>query len=229
MNEFVQWLQQLQIGNLLEIVLIAVASVLCITFHETSHGLVAFWMGDDTAKAQGRLTLNPLHHIDIAGLIMMVVARFGWAKPVPVNMNRFKKPRAAMALTAAAGPISNVLLMVIAAVLRVLILAVQLRTQWHGLDYVVAFFEYTAVLSAGLAVFNLFPIPPLDGSKIVFSFLPNGAYNKLMHYERYGMIVLIIVLFTNVLDTPLFYLRGVLLQLADFVAEPVYHIVIGAF
>lgn len=229
MAGLMQWLQQLQFGNLFEILLIAAASLLCITVHETCHGLVAYWLGDDTAKRQGRLTLNPLRHIDVAGLIMMVIARFGWAKPVPVNMNRFKSPKLGMALTALAGPVSNVILMILAALLRVVMILLLQFTQITMLEYAVMFFEYAVVLSAGLAVFNLFPIPPLDGSKVLFSLLPDAVYVKLMRSERYGMILLIIALFTNILDVPLLYLRGMLLQLVDLITEPVYYFVAEVF
>ena len=108
MEGFLNWVRQLQFGNLFEMLIIALSSLLCITVHETCHGLVAYWLGDNTAKRAGRLTLNPLRHIDIVGLIMMIVARFGWAKPVPVNMKRFKKPKIGMAVTAFAGPASAV-------------------------------------------------------------------------------------------------------------------------
>ena len=221
MQAFSQWLQQLQFGSVFEIVSIVAASLLCITVHETCHGLAAYMLGDDTAKRMGRLTLNPIRHIDILGLILMAVARFGWAKPVPVDMRKFRNPKTGMALTALAGPVSNVLLMVVAAILRIFALAIYLRYKVPGMEYLLLFFEYTVILSAGLAVFNLFPIPPLDGSKVLFSLLPDSAYLKLMRYERFGMLLLAIILFTNVLDVPLQYLRDILLTFADYITAPV--------
>lgn len=190
MHGFTAWLHQLQFGWLSDMLLIVLASLLCITIHETCHGLAAYRLGDPTAKLAGRLTLNPLRHIDILGLLMMAVARFGWAKPVPINMNNFKNPKRDMALTALAGPISNSL------------------GQW-----LITFTEYVAVLSAGLAVFNLIPISPLDGSKVLFAVLPSQSYANLMRYERYGMLLLMVVLLAGWLDGPLYYLRTGLLNL----------------
>lgn len=227
MSGFLQWLQQLRYDYVVEMLLIAAASLFCITVHETCHGLVACWLGDDTAKRMKRLTLNPLRHIDAVGLFMMIFARFGWAKPVPVNMRRFKNPRTGMALTALAGPLSNVLLLFVAAILWTLSLFFFLKTQSRILEYTVLFFRYMAVLSAGLAVFNLFPIPPLDGSKILFAFLPPRAYDFLMRYERYGMIVLAVLLFSNVLDAPLLYLRQGLMDTVIYLIEPLYQWLIG--
>ena len=168
MDGFVAWLKQLQFDGVWQTAVLVAASLLCITFHETCHGLVAYWLGDPTAKRAGRLTLNPLRHIDIGGLLMMALFRFGWAKPVPVDMRYFKHPKRDMALTAAAGPLSNVLL----AYLAVLLYGV--FAYWYYFSgstavYVFAlFFYYVEIISAGLAVFNLFPIPPLDGSRALY-------------------------------------------------------------
>ena len=173
MNGFVQWLRQLQFGSLLDMAVIVAASLLCITVHETCHGLAACWMGDDTAKRMGRLSLNQLRHVDLMGLVMMAIVRFGWAKAVPIDMRRFRNPKVGMALTALAGPVSNVLLMILAMLLRSVAFVPYLTTNHLVWQYAVLFLEYIAVLSAGLAVFNLFPIPPLDGSKVLFAVLPD--------------------------------------------------------
>ena len=211
MDGFVSWLKQLQFDGVWQTAVLIAASLLCITFHETCHGLVAYWLGDPTAKRQGRLTLNPLKHVDIGGLLMMALFRFGWAKPVPVDMRNFKNPKRGMALTALAGPVSNVLL-AYAAVLLYGPFAVWYYRSGSMAVYVFAlFFYYVQIISAGLAVFNVFPIPPLDGSKVLLSFLPDRAYAWLMRYERYGMALLMLLLFTGVLDTPLTVLRDVLL------------------
>ena len=229
MSSVIRWFQQLQFHNLIDIVLLVASSLLCITVHETCHGLAAWWMGDSTAKRQGRLSLNPLKHIDPFGFILMAVARFGWAKPVPVDMRNFRNPKLGMAATALAGPISNVLLMLFAAMLRAVIIFVEVHYHLAVCEYITLFFEYTLILSAGLAVFNLFPIPPLDGSKALFSLFPDRVYLRLMRYERYGMLLLAILLFCGVLDRPLIYLRGFLLQAANSVAEPVYLLLVQLF
>ena len=213
MNGFLDWLRQLQFGGLLDTILVSAASLLCITVHETCHGLVAYWLGDPTAKNAGRLTLNPVKHVDLVGLVMMAIVKFGWAKPVPVDMRYFKKPKEGMAVTALAGPVSNVLLAAVALLVRSVLLYFYIRrADSQVLSAVILFTEYVAVISAGLAVFNIIPIPPLDGSKVLFALLPRETYWKLMRYERYGMIILVVALFVGILDKPLLFLRGGLLD-----------------
>lgn len=226
MGGFRQWLQQLQFENLAELVITVAASLLCIMIHECSHGLAALWMGDDTAKRQGRLSLNPLRHVDLVGLIVMAVARFGWAKAVPVDMRRFQRPKLGMVLTALAGPLSNVFLMLIALIVRAALLVPYYTSELQLWHYLVLFFEYTAVLSAGLAVFNLFPVPPLDGSKIIFALLPYRYYSKLLRYEHFGMIALAVLLFSGLLDTPLNHMRSGLINAGNLLATPVFYFLI---
>ena len=223
MGGLTQWLAQLRLDSIWQTLVVVLASLFCITVHETCHGLAAYWMGDDTAKRMGRLTLNPLKHVDLVGLIMMALVHFGWAKPVPINMRRFRNPKAGMALTALAGPISNVLLALVALLLRSVVILVAMGTAHYGtlISYLILFFEYMAVLSAGLAVFNLFPIPPLDGSKVLFALLPDSSYDKLMRYEKYGMLLLVVLLFFNVLDMPLIFLREKLLDGLSWILTPV--------
>lgn len=176
-----------------------IPALLCITFHELSHGYVAYRLGDNTAKDAGRLTLNPIKHIDIMGLLMMLVARFGWAKPVPINMNNFKNPKAGMAITALAGPVSNIILAAI--IFLIYGLSAGALAAAGELGITISYMLYTtAYLSCALAVFNIIPIPPLDGSKVLFSLLPEDKYYKLMRYERYGFIILLIIVSTDKLS-----------------------------
>lgn len=159
---------------------------------------MAYRLGDNTAKDAGRLTLNPIKHIDIMGLLMMVVFKFGWAKPVPVNMNNFKNPKSGMAITALAGPVSNLLLS--AFLLLIYGFAyVPLESQSTLQAVLLQTLSTTAYLSCALAIFNLFPIPPLDGSKVLFALLPEKSYYVLMRYERFGMILLLVVVATGFL------------------------------
>lgn len=182
--------QALDVVSLLDAVLRVAAVLLCLTVHETCHGLAAYALGDPTAKSMHRLSLNPLHHIDWFGLLMMFAAGFGWAKPVPVDPRYFKKPKEGMALTALAGPVSNFLL---ALLLMFISKLIYLYAPYSAaLDMLFTFCLYTAApLSIGLGLFNLIPIPPLDGSKVIAVLLPDQTYVKLMRYERYGMLLLL--------------------------------------
>jgi len=186
---------------LLSIVGGLIPALICITLHELSHGLAAWALGDDTAKRAGRLTLNPLRHLDPMGMLMMVVFRFGWAKPVPVNMYRFRDPRRGMALTALAGPVSNVIVTLV----FLLLYGALFTPLYPGRagSYVLEMIELTAYMSLGLALFNLLPLPPLDGSKVLFSVLPPNAYRTLMRYERYGGLLLLALAATGAIGKPL--------------------------
>lgn len=178
-----------------------IPALICIVLHEISHGYAALALGDTTAKDRGRLSLNPLKHVDIFGLVMMAVFHFGWARAVPVDMRRFRNPKRGMALTALAGPVSN-------AVIAIVFLAL-----WGFLypfliagmvgNWILTALHTTAVISISLGLFNLIPVPPLDGFKVVFSLLPDRIYLKLMRYERYGMLLLAVLLITGVLTKPL--------------------------
>ncbi len=179
-----------------------IPALICITFHECSHGYVAYKLGDTTAKDMGRLTLNPIKHIDIMGLVMMAVFKFGWAKPVPINMRNFKNPKRGMAITAAAGPLSNILLAILFLFLYGVLYPVAYR--WSGAGpVIIQMVGTTAYISIALAIFNIIPLPPLDGSKVLFSFVSGNTYYNLMRYERYGMIALILIFATGVLGNPL--------------------------
>ncbi len=186
----------LDFGSLLDMVLRLVAVLLCLTVHETCHGLAAYALGDPTARRAHRLSLNPLRHIDWFGLLMMFAAGIGWAKPVPVNPNYFKKPKQGMALTALAGPVSNFLLALL--VLLGARIFCDVAAYSEANQRILDFLLMVAVLSIGLGLFNLVPIPPLDGSKVLFAVLPDRAYDRLMRYERYGMLVLFALVFFDV-------------------------------
>lgn len=168
------------------------AVFLCLTVHETCHGLAAYALGDPTAKDRHRLSLNPLRHIDWLGLIMMFTAGFGWAKPVPVNPRYFRKPKQGMAITALAGPVSNFVLALAAIFCSSLIYHFAPYSDVLDVLFNFCLFQ-VAPLSIGLGLFNLIPVPPLDGSKVLAVVLPNHAYDLLMRYERYGIVVLLLL------------------------------------
>ena len=189
--------QALDVSSLTDAVLRVAAVFICLTVHETCHGLAALALGDPTAKSRHRLSLNPLRHIDWLGLALMFAAGFGWAKPVPVDPSYFKKPKQGMALTALAGPVSNFLLaLLLLLIARGEFLRAVTTGSFSGTWF--SFLVDTASLSVGLGLFNLVPIPPLDGSKVLAVLLPDRAYNWLMRYERFGMLVLLVVISVGV-------------------------------
>ena len=209
---------------LLSILLGVIPSLLCISLHELSHGMVAYKLGDDTAKKRGRLTLNPLKHLDPMGLLMMLVFHVGWARPVPINPNYFRNPKRGMALVALAGPVMNIF---IAAVFLLLygMLFYPLSGSEAG-SYVLSMINLTASMSVGLAVFNLLPFPPLDGSKVLFSIVPDEWYNKLMRYERYGSIVIFALVAGGLMSKPLSAAIDAVFQLLSPLAHLGFELVI---
>jgi len=186
--------------------------------HEAAHGYVAYRLGDPTARNFGRLTLNPLKHLDPIGFLCMVIFHFGWAKPVPVVTRNFKNPRRDMALTGIAGPITNLLI----AFLHVLAVRIftpiinrvdpmvfQSNTFLAMVASLFLTFLYTGVtLNLSLAVFNLLPVPPLDGSRFCYVFLPEKWYFGIMKYEQYISIAIMLMLVTGFLDGPLGWAVG---------------------
>ena len=193
MNDFAAIWQGLDWTVILRMLLSVIPILICLTIHELAHGLTAYALGDDTAKKMGRLTLNPIRHIDPMGFLMLLVFRFGWAKPVPVNMGNFQRPKAGMAITALAGPLSNFLLAALILLFQVPLARLQGTGGIGG--QVAEIMVLTAVISIFLGLFNLLPIPPLDGSKVLFSFLRDTRYFWLMRYESYGIFFLFGLIF----------------------------------
>ncbi len=192
----------------------------CLPVHEFAHAYVAAKLGDDTARRQGRLTLNPMRHLDLWGSILLIFAGFGWAKPVPVDPRRFKHPKRDMAITAAAGPVSNIIMATV--LLTVLKILYYLSfTGSSGFYLLLSILEIVIIVNLGLAVFNLLPIPPLDGSKLLGALLPDRIYYRIARYDRIIMLALFALLWTGVLSMPLSFLRNQLLILLDFVTRPI--------
>ncbi len=193
--------------------------LLALSVHETAHGYVAYKLGDPTARNLGRLTLNPLKHLDPFGFLCMLLAGFGWANPVPINTRHFKNPRRDMALSAAAGPVSNLLLAVIfTAIYKVFTIVLPYMnitsdTHYYLVFAVNLFIQLGISLNISLAVFNLLPVPPLDGSRLLYVFLPPKYYFGVMKYERYISIGIMVLLLVGVLDPLLSFVRNGIMDL----------------
>lgn len=198
--------------NIFSVIVYIISSLMVIflvmPLHEWAHGFVAYKLGDRTAKYQGRLTLSPLAHIDYMGAAMILLIGFGWAKPVPVDPRYFKKPKRDMALTALAGPVSNLLAATVAGLLMNGIIFIVIKTSPSIYDayavlrtpgvvyYILMFFQYLMLINISLAVFNFIPIPPLDGSKILMAFLPNKWIYIINQYQTYismGFFILVMM------------------------------------
>ena len=191
--------QSFLMQKLLSLLVSVPGLLLCLSLHEAAHGYTAYRLGDPTAKNAGRLTLDPLKHLDPVGTICLLFFHVGWAKPVPVNTWYFKNPRRDTALVSLAGPVSNFLLAAVLLFIRqFLIFSSVMPVYVLGLMV-----HYAAIMSIGLGVFNLIPVPPLDGSKILFSFLPWQQAAKYAKYEQYIQFGLLVLLFVGVLDIPL--------------------------
>ncbi len=202
-------IQDLIIGAVFTMIVVLIS--LCA--HEVAHGLAAYKLGDPTARNFGRLTMNPAKHLDPIGTVCMALFGYGWAKPVPINSRYFKKPRRDMAITAFAGPLMNLAIAFVSGIFMALfnVLLVDYimstgadnRFVFNLLYFTYLFFYFMHLLNIRFAVFNLIPVPPLDGSRILFLFLPDRYYFGLMKYERYIALAFLVLLYTGVLSIPL--------------------------
>lgn len=181
---------------MLSILISVPITLIALTVHECAHGWVSSKLGDPTPRIQGRLTLNPFAHLDFMGTILMILTGFGWAKPVEVNPMYYKDRKKGMALVAAAGPISNILLAFIGMLLSGVLVLIR---YWAGFELALldTILHLFTIRNLGFAVFNLIPLPPLDGAKVLGMFLPNRAYYTMLQYERYCMILLMVLSLTG--------------------------------
>ena len=192
--------------SLLLFIMSGAACLISLTVHELSHGLAAYRLGDPTAKLNGRLTLNPLSHIDWIGLFLLLAVGVGWAKPVPVDPRNFKNPRAGMAVTALAGPASNLLLALLS--LGTGTLLIRFFPTSRAAAYLLLFLCQLAVLNVGLGLFNLIPLPPLDGSRVVELLLPDHLYRFVLRYERYLILLVVLLAWMGFFGGPLYTAMG---------------------
>ena len=193
---------------------------LTLPFHEFAHAFVADLLGDKTARYQRRLTVNPFAHIDYFGALAIILFGFGWARPVPVNARNFKNGKAGMAVTALAGPVMNILL---AFVTYFIYYAVAANAKNNMvITCVLLFLDYYAQINVSFAVFNLIPIPPLDGWKVLSAFLPDRIYWRVLNYERYISFALILIVYMGVLDAPISMLSNVILNVITFIPRVIF-------
>lgn len=195
--------------------------------HECAHAWVAEKMGDDTGRKQGRITLNPFAHLTLWGSLMMILVGFGWGKPVSVDPRNFKNPKKGMVLTSLAGPASNFIMAFLAMIVYKVLAITGVVKDNSTMQMVAMVFLYVTIINISLAVFNFLPIPPLDGSKIFNAVLPEKWYFTIMRYENIIFIVLIILVYSGLLDAPLSFLQGKVIDIMDFLTRWVDYIMIA--
>ena len=217
MQSFVRWLGQLDFSFVWEYGIIVAASLLCIMFHEVSHGLTALALGDPTAKNAGRLSFNPIKHVDIFGLLMMAIFRFGWAKPVMINPSNFRDPKKGEILVALAGPAMNFLIAFLAMLFMVLYTVLFNERMSVGLHNVL---WLIVLYNINFGVFNLIPIPPLDGSKVLMQLLPHDLQYRFLELERYSFLIFVVMIATPILGY-------ILVPIASFIVNAYATILYG--
>lgn len=199
----------MQIFSSIEALVISIiAVVLSMSVHEMAHGLVSYWLGDPTAKNAGRLSLNPFRHIDWIGLLCLLLCGFGWAKPVPIDSSYYKEPKSGIIWTSFAGPLANFLLSFVCVLLYYLTVRISVPFFVSEIgQFLSSLLASTAALSLGFGIFNLFPIPPLDGAKIFWSFLPDDLYYKINNGAWWINLVFFALLWSGIISGPIIQLR----------------------
>lgn len=199
----------------------------CLPIHELAHGFAADKLGDHTARNMGRLKFNPIAHLDLLGTVMIFLFGIGYAKPVPVNPRNFKNPKKDIALVSLAGPLSNLVMGFISILFAYFVLIVEAKTaSVLILDCIFMFFRFSALVNVCLAVFNLLPIPPLDGSKILGAVLPDKAYAAILSNHRTFQIVMMLLLLLGIFDRPLAWLESAFMKILCFIPELIYNLIV---
>lgn len=202
--------------NLYRYLIYGIAILTALPFHEFAHAWTANKLGDPTARWQGRMTLNPLAHLDPMGAILMFFTGIGWAKPVPINPGNFRNPKWGMAISSLAGPVSNLVLAYLSMVCWKITSIISYYSPGLFVTNLLTIFSTMVAINVGLAVFNLIPVPPLDGSRILGLVLNQRNYFAIMRYERYIMLALMLAVFVGLLDGPLGFFRSVAFNALDF-------------
>lgn len=196
--------------------------------HECAHAWAADKLGDSTPRNQGRVTLNPFAHLTLWGSLMLILAGFGWGKPVMIDPRNFKDPKKGMMLSSLAGPAANFVMAFIAMIIMRILINIAVIAQSSAASLLSYIFEYIAIINIGLGVFNFLPVPPLDGSKIFGAILPERLYFKIMQYERYIAIIMIVLLYSGLLDTPISFLQEKVASVLIFLTNWV-DVIMGLF
>lgn len=217
---------------LMQVLAVVMVVFLILPIHELAHGFVAYKLGDNTAKNNGRLRFNPMAHVDPIGALMILFVGFGWAKPVPVDPRNFKNPKTGMALTSLAGPVSNLICAFLGALINQILYILAVGQILSSAIYtpLAIFFAYFVSINISLAVFNLIPIPPLDGSKILFAFLPDKIVYKIYQYEQIINLLLIVLICMGALTGPLSFFTNLVLDgiynLTDLICSPLFSLLV---
>lgn len=200
-----------------QILSVVVVILIILPFHEWAHAWSAYKLGDSTAKYSGRLTFNPLASVDLMGAVFLLLFGFGWAKPVPVNANNLKNPRRDMALVALAGPVANIVAALTGALIICAIFAFS-TTMGAVVSFILSFLQYYVIVNVSVAAFNLLPVPPLDGSKIIGALMPQRIYYKFLQYQNIIYIVFLFLMLTGGLSSTIGVIQNFLYNIVITVA-----------